>query len=663
MGEKVPGYVGHMNERPVHFEPVTWRELIAMGIVANDLSAKTIARCAGIGLVQAEAALDMARTEGILVHDVIDPLEAVRLVGELPPAVVAEVHTVVARYLLSEGPSRLLDAIDHARSAGTLSPSSELASVADQAAITSLSVGDYHSARTFLECAHEIGLADPPRVRAMRLCRLGAALDGEGLVSEGRSRLAMAFEIAELEGDAEIAVHAAINYALPVDWYAGDRRTTAMLQRVEPMAHTDEHRVMVLAARSMAEMRIPVPTGTDQQVAWVTRPSVAQPLADAALKASVGSSDQARLLALLAWRTTHRGPAYLAHRRSVSAEAFDLAQRLRQPGRQVDAAVMLAVDALESGDRPGFDQALTVMRWIADVDGNPRLAWHAHAVAAGAALIDGDLEAAERHRHEARRIGQTINAPGWLGAELLLHGQELLATADLEQIARHLPDDSSTEVLNPLGKLMVGLGHATVGDHASAERLLRRALRQFDSEASWLLCLTRACELVVMVDADDVVDEIWQLLEPWHLHVAVDSQAWFCDGPVSAWLARLAAHRGDAARAKRFLFEAEPVARRLGDVRTLSRLSALKRMLGVTEFERDSASGELSDRELTVLKLVVDGWTNPQIADSLAFSRSTIRNDLTAIYKKLGVSSRAEAVAAAMQLGLCEREGIKATGA
>jgi DNA-binding CsgD family transcriptional regulator len=641
-----------VNEASTHFEPVTWRELIAMGIVANDLSAKTIARCAGIGLSQAQEALDAARVEGVLVNDVIDPMEAVRLVGELPPAVVAEVHTVVARYLLSEGPSRLLEAIDHARSAGTLSPTAELAAIADQAASTSLSVGDYLSAREFLDFAHEVGLADPPSVRAMRLCRLGAALDGLGLVGEGRARLAMAFEIAELEGDAEIAVHAAVNYALPVDWYAGDRRTTAMLQRVEPLVNTTEQSVMVHAARAMAEMRIPVPTGNDQQVAWVTRPSVAQPLADVALEASVGCGDQARLLALLAWRSTHRGSTFLSRRRSASAEAFDLAQHLRQPGRQVDAAVMLAVDALESGDRPGFDRALTVLRWIADVDGNPRLAWHAKAVAAGAAHLDGDLEAAERYRHAARQIGQSIKAPGWLGAELLLLGQELLTRADPDEIVHHLPDDSSTEVLNPLGKLIVGQGQVMVGNMVQAEHLLRRAMRQFDSEASWLLCLTRASDLVMMLHAPDVVDELWHHLQPWHHHVAVDSQAWFCDGPVSAWLALLAAHRGDTARSKRYLFEAEPVARRLGDVRTLARLASLRRTLDITGFDRSGADRELSDRELTVLKLVADGWSNPQIAESLAFSRSTVRNDLTTIYRKLGVTSRAEAVASAVQLGL-----------
>lgn len=640
------------------FVPVSWREYVAVGIIANDLSATTIARCVGAPLADVRAALRVAESDGVLVDGAVDPVESARLVGELNPVVVAEVHTAVARYLLSEGPSRLLDAIAHARSADTLAPSMELVAIADRAASTSLSVGDYESARRFLEFAHEASTTDAPVERAERLCSLGAALDGLGLVAEARERFASAFEVAELADDARLAAAAAVFHALPVDWYAGDRRTTALLQRAEALDLDADQRVMVRAARAMAEMRIPVPTGGDQQLAWVTRPTVAQPLADAALADSVASSERARLLASLAWRTTHRAPQYLARRRAVTTEAFDLAQSLREPGRQVDAAVMLAVDALESADRPGFDHALTVVRWIAEVDGNPRLAWHAHAVAAGAAHLDGDVEAAEQHRHAARAIGLSIGSPAWLGADLLLLGQELLGRLDHDEIRQHLPDDEGTIVLNPLGKLIVGLGHALIGETERAATLLGRAWRQFDAEASWLLCLTRAIDLTVKIGGSDLDDELWSAAERWANHVAVDSQAWFCDGPVSGWLAILAHHRGDTESARRYLFAAEPVARRLGDVRSLERLAELRRALNISSTEPDPGARELDERELAVLRFVVDGWSNPQIAEALAYSPSTIRNDLTSIFRKLRVSTRAEAAAAAIRLGLARRDDV-----
>jgi DNA-binding CsgD family transcriptional regulator len=635
------------------FEPVSWRDLVAIGVIAGEISAATIARYGGVGLASARQALAEAERAGVLVDGVADPDEAVRMVAELPASVVAEVHAAVARYLLSEGPSRLVDALGHARAAGSgLFPVDELADLADHGAATSLSVGDYRSARALLELADEVGRGDPRLVRARRLCDLAVALDGLGEVTAARSRLADAFEIAELAGDADLAALAAVRYSLPVDWYAGDRRAGALLQRAESLPLRGDQQVMVDAARAMVEMRIPLPTGHDYQLAWVTRPSVAQPLADDALAASDDAGPMARLLALLAWRTTHRAPVHLTRRRRLSAEALDIAQRLREPGRQVDAAVMVAVDALESGDRPGFDQALSVLRWIAEVDGNPRLGWHALTVAAGAAHLDGDLDAAARYRDAARDLGQAINTPGWFGAELLLLGQELLTRADPDEIRPFLPDDQPVEYLSPLGKLLFAQGHALLGDTDTAERLLRRALRQFDHEASILLCATRAAELATRLRLGDVVDELWALLEPWSQHVAVDSQAWWCDGPVSFYLALLALHRGDTVAARRLLAEAEPVARRLGDVRTLGRITSVRGDLGAVEPASAERDGELTDRELTVLGHVVDGATNPQIAAALAYSPSTIRNDLSAIYRKLGVTTRAEAAARAIALGL-----------
>jgi DNA-binding NarL/FixJ family response regulator len=60
----------------------------------------------------------------------------------------------------------------------------------------------------------------------------------------------------------------------------------------------------------------------------------------------------------------------------------------------------------------------------------------------------------------------------------------------------------------------------------------------------------------------------------------------------------------------------------------------------------------LTARELEVLKLLVAGRTNPEIADSLFVSPVTIRTHVTNILAKLGVSSRTEAAARAVRDGL-----------
>ena len=52
----------------------------------------------------------------------------------------------------------------------------------------------------------------------------------------------------------------------------------------------------------------------------------------------------------------------------------------------------------------------------------------------------------------------------------------------------------------------------------------------------------------------------------------------------------------------------------------------------------------ISEREAAVLNLVVQGKTNPVIAEQLYISVNTVKNHLKNIFKKMGVSSRAQAV-------------------
>jgi two-component system, NarL family, response regulator len=61
---------------------------------------------------------------------------------------------------------------------------------------------------------------------------------------------------------------------------------------------------------------------------------------------------------------------------------------------------------------------------------------------------------------------------------------------------------------------------------------------------------------------------------------------------------------------------------------------------------------ELTPRELEVLKLLVTGLTNREIASVLGNSENTIRNHTIHIFAKLYVSDRAEAVSAALQRGI-----------
>ncbi|NWF67572.1 MAG: response regulator transcription factor [Chloroflexi bacterium] len=60
----------------------------------------------------------------------------------------------------------------------------------------------------------------------------------------------------------------------------------------------------------------------------------------------------------------------------------------------------------------------------------------------------------------------------------------------------------------------------------------------------------------------------------------------------------------------------------------------------------------LTDRELEVLKLMIDGLNNVEIAERLVIARSTVKFHVSSILAKLNVNSRVEAVSLALQAGL-----------
>jgi DNA-binding NarL/FixJ family response regulator len=67
---------------------------------------------------------------------------------------------------------------------------------------------------------------------------------------------------------------------------------------------------------------------------------------------------------------------------------------------------------------------------------------------------------------------------------------------------------------------------------------------------------------------------------------------------------------------------------------------------------RSEAFVDLSDRELKVLALIAQGKTNREIATSLYLGEGTVRNYVSNILDKLGLSNRAEATAYAVRHNL-----------
>ncbi|MEM7114062.1 MAG: response regulator transcription factor [Chloroflexota bacterium] len=94
----------------------------------------------------------------------------------------------------------------------------------------------------------------------------------------------------------------------------------------------------------------------------------------------------------------------------------------------------------------------------------------------------------------------------------------------------------------------------------------------------------------------------------------------------------------------------ESIVRKLADGDLHLSPKAYEALALATRQEGDQ--GSLTEREREILRLADQGLRNPQIADALHLSAGTVRNHLSAIYRKLDVRGRHQALAVAKEQGI-----------
>ena len=104
--------------------------------------------------------------------------------------------------------------------------------------------------------------------------------------------------------------------------------------------------------------------------------------------------------------------------------------------------------------------------------------------------------------------------------------------------------------------------------------------------------------------------------------------------------------RGKADEARRLFTEALSFYESVGASHDARRVSAAMRQAGLRRGSRErrgrpkSGWEALTDAELQVARLTIQGLTNPQIAERLFVSRNTVQTHLSHIFGKLGISTR-----------------------
>jgi LuxR family transcriptional regulator, maltose regulon positive regulatory protein len=114
--------------------------------------------------------------------------------------------------------------------------------------------------------------------------------------------------------------------------------------------------------------------------------------------------------------------------------------------------------------------------------------------------------------------------------------------------------------------------------------------------------------------------------------------------------------RGDLPAARALVEQARELVEGFADPGMLpALLEQTEEALGSRPRRRVQVAAPLTERELAVLHLLASRLSNREIGRELYVSVNTIRSHVQATYRKLGVATRAEAIARARELGLISR--------
>ncbi len=428
-------------------------------------------------------------------------------------------------------------------------------------------------------------------------------------------------------------------------------------------------------------------------VSWTVEVGRSQTLAEEAAASSASALE--RVNALCAWRAVHRSPRALDGRlRVVDAVDREIgAARPRGLLRSLacDSRMWHLADALESGDRAAFEHTFRHVRADLRGGGLAHHRWWAATVKVTANVLDGDLVAAQHALDDSLRIGGDLAHPGALSVWLLqawwlddLAGRST-RTAELARAHSSLLD-------HPLSTLPAGVAFARIGDLDEAARWARWVVRWMSvdgaEETSWLATITLGADLATLLlrggheAGQQLAHSILPAMQEWRALHAVDSRATLSLGPVARAEADVLLELGSTVEAASAVAGAEQVVARLGHPPVAVAQVALSRArLAVAENEdpsgwiqtaieatrrpgldrlrgeaqqlalstarsnRSSAMG-LTERERAVLSGISEGLSNPEIAERLRYSVSTIAKDTMHIYRKLGIRDRSEAMRA-----------------
>jgi LuxR family transcriptional regulator, maltose regulon positive regulatory protein len=241
-----------------------------------------------------------------------------------------------------------------------------------------------------------------------------------------------------------------------------------------------------------------------------------------------------------------------------------------------------------------------------------------------------------------------------LGAGLYLSGETSQARKPLEE-ALVLTQDSQRLVrvmtLSFLSFVAADEGHLEEAEsHARAAQALVERLRPYGIPQASLPPIALGCVLARRGELEEAQNELESGLStrrrlpglsPWPNLIGLLA------------LAPVRAARGDRAGGRMVLAEARDILEAYPDAGMFPELlERQEQKFRARKPQEGQLDGELTERELDVLRLLGSEHSTRQMAENLYVAPSTVRTQIKSIYRKLGVSSRAQAVKKAQATGL-----------
>jgi LuxR family maltose regulon positive regulatory protein len=311
-----------------------------------------------------------------------------------------------------------------------------------------------------------------------------------------------------------------------------------------------------------------------------------------------------------------------AERRADAVDRWQYGDPARpdDPSTEAWAALLRAILCRRGAEQMRADADEAVRRFAAGSFVTP-----APALLQGIArILCGDLDGGDLSLEDAVSVGEAADAPDDLAVALCERSLVAMARSQWDR-ATVLADQART--------------------------VLRRA----GIEESYVTPLIRALRARAATHRGDVPAARKELVGAQHLRPLLTYALPYLAVQARIELARVHLALADQAGARTLMREVEGLLKRRPGLGTLAgEAEALWAQLSRERGSSVPGASALTAAELRLLPLLATHLSFPEIAQELFLSPSTIKSEAMAVYRKLGVSSRNQAVTRSRELGLLE---------